>query len=157
MTQKSIQINDATQAQIDDLVAWGHGPHFSSIVRTAIDRMWYQEQERRSAMVKFGYYEDNGGGLHLYVFDADVNMIAGYTNLEYAGAGEWNDVKAGMMTDPLKEIDGWDSDSRLENPQEHYEAITATEFGWQLVASEKGLYPDRMGAAARKYFGIEAE
>lgn len=156
MVQKSLQINDVTQGQIDDLVRWGHGPHFSAVVRTAIDRMWYQEQERGSTMVKFGYYEDNGGGLHLYVF-ADVNVIAGYTNLEYAGTGEWDNVKAGMMTDPLKEIGGWVSDSRLENPQEHYDELTSYDFGWQLVASEKGLYPDRMGAAARKYFGIESE
>jgi len=44
--QTSIQINEATQQQIDDLNEWGHG-NFSSIVRTAIDRMWYEEYQRR--------------------------------------------------------------------------------------------------------------
>lgn len=48
MTQKSLQINEVTQGQIDDLVRWGHGPHFSSIVRTAIDRMWNTEKEKRT-------------------------------------------------------------------------------------------------------------
>lgn len=52
MVQKSLQINDVTQGQIDDLVRWGHGPHFSSIARTAIDRMWIHENERRLRMTR---------------------------------------------------------------------------------------------------------
>jgi len=48
MTQKSIQIGDATQQQIDDLRRWGWG-NFSDIVRMAIDRMWREEEERREA------------------------------------------------------------------------------------------------------------
>lgn len=50
MVQKSLQINDVTQGQIDDLVRWGHGPHFSAVVRTAIDRMWNAEREREMKM-----------------------------------------------------------------------------------------------------------
>ncbi len=64
MTQKSIQINDATQRQIDDLVAWGHGPHFSAVVRTAIDRMWYQEQERRSGRLDLDWPKNCQGVIH---------------------------------------------------------------------------------------------
>jgi len=41
--QTSIQVNDALARQIEALRAQGFGPHFTDIVRTAVDRMYQQE------------------------------------------------------------------------------------------------------------------
>ena len=52
----------------------------------------------------FMYIEDNGGGLHLFVFDVNDKVVGGITNLEYAGEGEWDAVKDSMSIDALEEI-----------------------------------------------------
>lgn len=104
----------------------------------------------------FGYYEDNGGGLYVFVFDAEGDVIAGVGDLEYttlSNPGEWAQVKAGMLADPLHEVNGWDG--HLDDPQAAYDSIPDDMTGWSLVASERGLYPYRMGAAAQGYFGID--
>jgi len=94
--------------------------------------------------------EDNGGGLHLFVFDADGNVIDGITNLEYAGKGEYNQVREGLAADPAAEIAGWDG--HMEDAQVDYLDITGYEYGWTVVCDNGTLYPDRMGAAAERYF-----
>jgi len=77
MTQKSIQINDATQAQIDDLGKWGHG-NFSSIVRTATDRMWYQEHQRREQAPAYERLEPGQYNAAWQMMDSEIcDSLAG--------------------------------------------------------------------------------
>ena len=103
--------------------------------------MWYQ------------YIEDNGGGLYLFVF-AGEEVLAGVENLEYAQAGEWNDVKDGLAADLLTEISGWDG--HLDNPQGVYDDLVREGLGYEIVCQSGKLYPDSMGRAAQRYFGEAA-
>lgn len=72
MVQKSLQINDVTQGQIDDLVRWGHGPHFSSIVRTAIDRIWMDEYQRREQSPAYERIDPTMYGAAWQLMDEEV-------------------------------------------------------------------------------------
>ncbi len=94
--------------------------------------------------------EDNGGGLTLYVFDGGGNVIDGIYDLAYAQPGEYDQVRAGLATDPLAEIAGWDG--HIDSPQDDYHRITNYDCGWVIVCNNGTLYPDAMGAAAQKYF-----
>jgi hypothetical protein len=94
--------------------------------------------------------EDNGGGLYLFVFDSDGNVIDGIENLEYAPAGEYNTVKSGLATDPRAEIAGWDG--HMDDPQSSYSDVTGYEYGWSVVDDNGDLCVDAMGAAALRYF-----
>ena len=100
------------------------------------------------------YIEDNGGGLYLFIFDANDKVLAGIENLEYAQAGEWHDVKDGLAADPLVEVGGWDG--HLDNPQEAYNSLVREQLGYEIVCQSGKLYPDSMGRAAQRYFGEAA-
>ncbi len=93
--------------------------------------------------------EDNGGGLHLFVFDND--------NPEFYIAGF--EYSPGSLTASLDSLDGgatlddielWDG--LVDDPQSHYGGLIAHEYGWELVARNAGegreLFPDAMGRAA---------
>lgn len=106
---------------------------------------------------EFQYIEDNGGGLHLFVF-RHGKVVAGITNLEYARPGEWADVKDELSKDAFQAIRTWEGHMQdvLGTPAEEvYEGMGDT--GWAIVADEKGVYPDRMGRAAQIYFGVAAD
>ena len=98
----------------------------------------------------FQIIEDNGGGLHAFLFDANDNIVRGVTNLEYLSHDDfminYNALKSGD--------DASDWDGLIENPAVNYEAITSHEYGYKIVASKSKIYPNRMGAAASIAFGI---
>ena len=107
----------------------------------------------------FRYIEDNGGGLHLFVFDVNDKVVGGITNLEYAGEGEWDAVKDSMSIDALEEIRRWEghmSDHGID-PAEFYAEIMGSDFGYNVVCDNGTLYPDTMGRAAEMYFGIDID
>ena len=95
--------------------------------------------------------EDNGGGLHLAVFDGNdcVYFASGFefrqgeltACIEALNAGE-NPIDA-----------GWESNA--DDPQAVYNEITGYEYGWAIVADECAIDPDVMGAAAKREFGID--
>lgn len=93
----------------------------------------------------YEYYEDNGGGLHLFVF-SDGKVVDGITNLEYAGRGEWNDVKDALDENAVSAVRTWEGHI---DAAEMYAEVQAS----QLVCDNGRLHVDRMGAAARIYFG----
>lgn len=99
----------------------------------------------------YQYIEDNGGGLYLFVFDGDGNLVEGIGNLEYAGAGEGAEVQAALRADAVAEVRTWEG--RLDDPQTVYDAFCA-DWTAQTVADERGVYVERMGRAAMRYFGI---
>jgi hypothetical protein len=104
------------------------------------------------------YVEDNGGGLHLFVLK-NGKVVDGITDLSYAGAGEWHNVKDDMMQDALAAVRGWDSHMKDLgiNPEAFYAECMVSEYGYEIVADNNGIYPSHMGRAAEWYFGIKNE
>jgi hypothetical protein len=99
----------------------------------------------------YQYIEDNGGGIFLFVFNEAGALVAGIGNLEYAGAGEGAEVQDALRADALEAVHTWEG--RLEDPRPVYDAFCADSTS-EVVADERGVYPDRMGRAALRYFGI---
>jgi len=98
--------------------------------------------------------EDNGGGLHLAVFDGDTCIwyASGY---EYNPDGLREDIAA--LRDgahPVK--DGWMSNiPDGYTPRQMYDELTSYEYGWEIIADETNVYPYRMGKAGRMVFGLD--
>lgn len=100
---------------------------------------------------RYKVIEDNGGGLTLYVFAADGNVEYAH---DYEGSGcLLHDIEAiGNGADPAHDWDG-----NAEDPQAYYDSITSFEYGWEVVADNEGLYPEKMGNSALLEFGIDRE
>ena len=99
--------------------------------------------------------EDNGGGLHLAVFNGDecIWYASGY---EYIPDNLREDIAALQDgADPLQ--DSWESDLLDDyTPQQLYNELTSYEYGWQIIADDAGVYPERMGAAGQRAFGLDS-
>jgi hypothetical protein len=106
---------------------------------------------------RYEYIEDNGGGLHLFIFDKKGNVVAGITNLEHAEAGEYKSVVRSLKRDPLAEVRRWEGHMAEQgiDPAKFYGEILQHKFGYDTVADSNGTYPQAMGAAAQRYFGID--
>lgn len=111
--------------------------------------------------VRFEVIEDNGGGLHLFVF---INDEISY----YANGYEYH---VGQLSEDIKyfmddgNTNGWEVQTDFNGTEytptsmwEAYEELTSSEYGWELVAEgnystgDKKFYWDRMGSAASKEF-----
>lgn len=106
----------------------------------------------------YEYYEDNGGGLHLFV-TKNGKVVDGITNLEYAQAGEWNDVKDSLNENAQAAVRTWEghmADNGV-NLAEFYSQIANSQHGYDLVCKDGTLYPDKMGRAAQRYFGVDSD
>ena len=92
--------------------------------------------------------EDNGGGLHLAVFDEADECIYFHSGFEQ-NLGDLVECveQLKMGEDPAN----WEGND--ETPMDTYNNLTSYEYGWQIVADDEGIYPDVMGAAARREFG----
>lgn len=104
----------------------------------------------------YQYIEDNAGGLFLFVLDAQGRPLAGIQNLEYAYPGEGKDVRADLEANPLGAVETWEGQIDQDELAELKDFFDKHEFGSTVVAeSGNRIYPGRMGAAAKGYFGIE--
>lgn len=98
--------------------------------------------------------EDNGGGLHLAIFDNNecIWFASGY---EFIPDNLREDVAA--LQDGANPVqDGWEfylPDGYTA--QQLYDEFTSCEYGWQIIADETNIYPYRMGIAGRIAFGLE--
>ncbi len=95
--------------------------------------------------------EDNGGGLHLAVFN-DSGCIYLHSGFEYT-PGDWAACINALKTGENPIDAGWEGCA--DDPQGEYDNIMSYKYGWEIVADEEGIYPDKMGSAAKKEFGIE--
>ena len=100
-------------------------------------------------MKKYEVIEDNGGGLTLVVFDTDGNVEYLHSGYEYSVGALQADI-ASLVEDDASTWDGND-----EYPQVTYDDMTSDEYGWKIIADNDGIYPDEMGIAGCKEFGIE--
>jgi hypothetical protein len=98
--------------------------------------------------------EDNGGGLHLAVFN-DNECIWFASSYEFIPDNLREDIAALQDgADPLQ--DGWEfylPDGYT--PRQLYDEFTSHGYGWQIIADETNIYPHRMGAAGRIAFGLD--
>lgn len=99
-------------------------------------------------MSNYQVIEDNAGGMFLFFFNADGSVALGVENIEHAQPGDLDNVT-------LTEAKTWDS--HLDDPQAHYDDLTSHQIGWEIVADQSGVYPDRMGRAAEIVYRIESE
>lgn len=102
-------------------------------------------------MKNYEVLEDNGGGIYLAVFtDEDKEKVeylhAGY---EFGPSDRLSDDLEALRNgdDPAKDWDG-----NAENPQELYDQLTSYEYGWEVIADNDGVYPEKMGAAGQLCF-----
>ena len=104
-------------------------------------------------MTTYKVLEDNGGGLHLFVFRG-LRVIAGYSNFEYA---------PGTLTPCLDALDDGDDmhtwDGAIDKPRSAWDKISGSEYGWEIVAEggrnkTRHLYKARMGRSAQREFGV---
>lgn len=118
-----------------------------------------KQKENQAMKYAYEYIEDNGGGLYLFVFNRNGRVIDGIQNLEYAGLGEWHNVKDALNKDAKKEISRWDGhmEDHSTDPQAFYNEIYSSDYGYTTVCKNGTPYPDAMGRAAARYFGIESE
>jgi len=93
--------------------------------------------------------EDNGGGLHLAVFDGERVIFYGH-GYEHNEDGLRADLEA-LRNGADPRTDAWETP--VDDPQVAYDDLTRHEYGWQVVADQDGVYYDRMGAAAQRVFG----
>ncbi len=103
--------------------------------------------------MKYKVIEDNGGGLHLYVFSGR-RCVWAHTGYEYNSDGLLEDLKAlESGVDPCGDWDGGE-----EDPQAAYDATVSYEYGWEVVAEggkgKRKLHKARMGRAAQLAFGV---
>ena len=101
---------------------------------------------------KFNIIEDNGGGLTLVIFDDSNEVSYLHTGYEYIlGQLTYDLIQLANGLDPST----WDGCE--DDPQEIYDNITSFEYGWEIIADNDGIYPQKMGAAGCLEFGIEIE
>lgn len=112
-------------------------------------------------MKKFEVIEDNGGGLTLVVFNSNGKVDYIHNGYEYNQGQLQDDLEALRNGDnPTEDLDGncggleWEYGT---DPQAFYNNITSYEFGWEIVADNEGIYPEKMGSAALSEFNISME
>lgn len=97
--------------------------------------------------------EDDNGGLYLFVFNDDGSV-------KYFADGYENNHEK-LMDDIESLRDGDDTSvwynkgMTQEQMQEVYDGFLKRDNGWDVVADQDGIYPEMMGAAARKAFKKE--
>ncbi len=113
----------------------------------------------------FEVYEDNGGGIAMFVLNADGFPVWGHSGYEYTPENLVEDIKALEADDS---VSGWEGngvydgclfqtwDEFGKKIEDYYEELSSDEWV-DLVADSSGMYLDRMGTAAREALGVREE
>lgn len=105
----------------------------------------------------YSVIEDNGGGLHLFLFRPGTEeIVMGFTGFEYAPGG---------LVVSLDSLDTGDSarswDGKMDDAQAQWDYIHDNDSGYQVICygenGERILKPDRMGRAGQIEFGVKVE
>jgi hypothetical protein len=120
-----------------------------------LDDMMARE-ERIRTMYDYTVIEDNGGGLHLFLFRPGCdNPCDGFTGFEY---------NPGSLVESLDALDNGDDattwEGHMDDPQAQWDYIHSFEFGYQVICSaedgKRTTKPDKMGRAGQIEFEVEA-
>lgn len=107
-------------------------------------------------MKKYRVYEDNGGGLYLAWYDDNGKIETLHGGYEYRDPGDIaTDIQA-IEAEPDENL-RWDNNELSGNPDGDYTAFEDKypPIGLQIVADNEGIYPERMGQAAKIQYGID--
>lgn len=108
--------------------------------------------------------EDNGGGLHLFVFgDGGINdgrVIYAGTNFEYNDGSLRSTLDALDAGEPTH---GWEDGmmGEMGDPHKFYDQFEPGTLGWAIVAQgadgKRTLFTREMGSSAQREFQIERD
>lgn len=101
--------------------------------------------------------EDKDGGVHLFVFDNDDNVIYARANFQYKSSYKLREILESLESGlDICTLEGcWDAEKEGRTMQEFYDSFTEEAYDrgeWQIIASESCVYPERMGEAGRMCF-----
>ena len=100
--------------------------------------------------------EDNAGNLFLAVFDDNDECIYFASGFEHDPDNLQECITA-LRNGGHPVQDRWESDfPDGYTPQQLYDKLTSYEYGWEIIADETGIYPERMGAAGRTAFRLDS-
>lgn len=98
--------------------------------------------------------EDNAGGISLFVFNPPGECIY------YSAGYELNPEN--LLIDIASLEDGvdptfWDSYpfDQDKSYQEAYNDLTSWDCGWEIIADETAIYPEKMGLSGRSIFKVK--
>ena len=98
--------------------------------------------------------EDDAGNLYLAVFDDNDECIYLASGFEYDPENLQASIAA-LRGGGHPVQDRWESDFPDDYiPQQLYDKLFGDEHGWEIIADDAGVYPERMGAAGRMAFGL---
>lgn len=104
-------------------------------------------------MRNYKVIEDNGGGLTLVVFGRNGEV-------QYLCNG-YQFMKKGSLVNDINALKNGEDpscwDGNVDDPQAAYDEINSFDFGFEVVADEDGIYPNKMGVAASLEFGIDEQ
>lgn len=130
------------------------GVNRTQIVIRAIHELHKQEIKTMTSKYDYSVIEDNGGGLHLFLFRPGTEEIAmGFTGFEGA---------PGSLVTSLDSLDSGDSarswDGKMDDAQEQWDFFQSHDYSHQVIVygenGERTLKPDRMGRAGQIEFGV---
>lgn len=100
--------------------------------------------------------EDNGGGLSLYIMDAEERCVFAHSGYEYCPGTLSADIKALIEDDSVSDWEGNEEGLIAEWP-----SLDLDEIGRELIAEvadgKLSLYSKRMGYAGCLEFDVEDE
>lgn len=114
----------------------------------------YEEIHELKRRRHFEVIEDNSGGLQLFVYGDDGDVVYAASDFEYV-PGDLTEAMKALWNgaDPI--ADGWDI--QYKDPQEFRNGFTEQSQrngGWELVADEDGVYELMSGAAFKRELEI---
>lgn len=119
--------------------------------------------------INFVVFEDNAGGLSLFVLDKNGTPVWGHSGYEYTPEDlpeiiqDVQELDSLDSLDSLDELESWDGNGMYDGArftawdeidggiQAAYDSLEGDEWT-EIVADQNGQYPDKMGTAARKAF-----
>lgn len=114
----------------------------------------YEEIHELKRRRHFEVIEDNAGGLQLFVYGDNGDVVYAASDFEYVPGDLAEAMKALWNgADPI--ADGWDI--QYKDPQEFRNGFTEQSQrngGWELVADENGVYELMSGAAFKRELEI---
>ena len=114
----------------------------------------YEEIHELKRRRHFEVIEDNSGGLQLFVYGDDGDVVYAASDFEYVPGNLAEAMKALWNgADPI--ADGWDI--QYKDPQEFRNGFTEQSQrngGWELIADENGVYELMSGAAFKRELEI---
>ncbi len=99
---------------------------------------------------RFVVIEDKKGNLYLFAFDG-VALVYAHDEFEHGALAK--DLESLANGVDLSKMEGND-----ENPAKLLSEVMSTEWDWQIIADNNGIYPKLMGPAGLKeVLGVDLE